>query len=538
MFRINFKKAGTNMRVSALTTISLLALAACSPENPADDGRTEQAATVPATDVEARHGIAWFEGSVEEAFAAAAASGKPVFLYWGAEWCPPCHAIKATIFSKPEFIERSKLFVPVYLDGDDANAQAFGEKFGVLGYPTMIVFDAAGQELTRIPGGIDIEAYAGILDMTLTASSSARSLLDGVLASNAQLAAADCSMLAYHSWGQDVEILADKDPAASFRSIYEACPEHLKVERSILYLNWLGARMSAAGEHENGSALDTEQRLEALAMLRSVLGDPQLERANIYAVVTGGAGYARYLTDAGSEQRSELIREFYRRLDAIAADEGVYKRERIYTLVGKIRFERIEDAEAGISDELQQEIRDMVAWADASTPSVYERQPIINALGNVLNEAGMDDVARPLLLAELEKSKQPYYFMVDLATLEQRAGNLDAAIEWLKKAYDSTKGPATRFQWGYYYLTGLIEMTPESTDVIHDTTVGLVSELLQRAGGIHQRPKRQIRRLEEYLIEWGADRVSALDGIRESVRDVCGTLAKPDATCESFLESA
>ena len=57
----------------------------------------------------------------------------------------------------------------------------------------------------------------------------------------------------------------------------------------------------------------------------------------------------------------------------------------------------------------------MVAWADASTPSVYERQPIINALGNVLNEAGMDDVARPLLVAELEKSKQPYYFMVDLA---------------------------------------------------------------------------------------------------------------------------
>jgi hypothetical protein len=127
--------------------------------------------------------------------------------------------------------------------------------------------------------------------------------------------------------------------------------------------------------------------------------------------------------------------------------------------------------------------------------------------------------------------------MVDLADLEQRAGNTDAAVEWLKKAYDATKGPATRFQWGYYYLTGLIEMTPESTEVIHETTVNLVTELLQRSGGIYQRPKRQLKRLEEYLEDWGAERSSALSGIRESVRGVCGTLSEPDVTCETFLEN-
>ena len=78
-------------------------------------------------------GIDWFEGSVEEAFAAAKESGKPVYLYWGAVWCPPCHAISATVFKSPEFIERSKLFVPVYLYVDTENAQAYGEKFGVRG---------------------------------------------------------------------------------------------------------------------------------------------------------------------------------------------------------------------------------------------------------------------------------------------------------------------------------------------------------------------------------------------------------------------
>ena len=48
---------------------------------------------------------------------------KPVFLYWGAEWCPPCAQIKSTIFNKREFQERTRLFVPVYLDGDTPSAQ-------------------------------------------------------------------------------------------------------------------------------------------------------------------------------------------------------------------------------------------------------------------------------------------------------------------------------------------------------------------------------------------------------------------------------
>ena len=63
-------------------------------------------------------GIDWFEGSVDEAFAEAKATDKPIYLYWGAVWCPPCYAISATVFKSPEFLERSKLFVPVYLDGD------------------------------------------------------------------------------------------------------------------------------------------------------------------------------------------------------------------------------------------------------------------------------------------------------------------------------------------------------------------------------------------------------------------------------------
>src|SRR5689334_4983761 len=56
-------------------------------------------------------GIAWFDGDVDAAFAAARASNKPVLLYWGAQWCPPCKQLKSAVFSRPDFIEKSKLFV-------------------------------------------------------------------------------------------------------------------------------------------------------------------------------------------------------------------------------------------------------------------------------------------------------------------------------------------------------------------------------------------------------------------------------------------
>lgn len=55
---------------------------------------------------------------------------KPVFLYWGAESSPPCHAFAATVFRSPAVIQRSRLFVRPYPDGDLPNAHAAGERFG------------------------------------------------------------------------------------------------------------------------------------------------------------------------------------------------------------------------------------------------------------------------------------------------------------------------------------------------------------------------------------------------------------------------
>ena len=144
----------------ALSAIAIAALlAACS--KPAEVAAPPALVTPPAAVTSkapadhAETGIAWQQASndadVDAAFALALAQTKPVFVYWGAKWCPPCNQVKATLFNRQDFIERSRAFVPVYVDGDSPGAQKIGARFRVSGYPTMLLFSAQGTELTRLP---------------------------------------------------------------------------------------------------------------------------------------------------------------------------------------------------------------------------------------------------------------------------------------------------------------------------------------------------------------------------------------------------
>jgi thiol:disulfide interchange protein len=104
--RHDFKRgrsaAGRVMKILAVVALSC-ALGACGRNaSPPSAPAAKPAANPSLANMHAdAPGIAWFDGDVNAAFAAAKASNKPVLLYWGAQWCPPCKQLKSAVFSRP-----------------------------------------------------------------------------------------------------------------------------------------------------------------------------------------------------------------------------------------------------------------------------------------------------------------------------------------------------------------------------------------------------------------------------------------------------
>ena len=189
---------------------------------------------------------------------------------------------------------------------------------------------------------------------------------------------------------------------------------------------------------------------------------------------------------------------------------------------------------------LLDEARQAVAHVDAVTPTGYPRQAAINAAANLYWEAGLEAEANTLLTAELEKSSSPYYFMLDLADLAAKAGRKQEAVDWLARAYAGAKGPATRFQWGYNYLVGMLELTPEDVQGIERAGLSVLGELDGSPDAFYQRTRMRLEQLDTKLLEWGQTGAAAkvIDTLRARTSEICRKLPENDAgrtNCEKFL---
>ena len=101
---------------------------------------------------------------LDKALVKAKAENKPVLADFSAIWCPTCRALHATVFTDPTVkaaIESG--YVLSRIDYESPEAPAFMAKYGVTGFPTLLLLDGDGKLLRRVQVTLDrVRFVAGL----------------------------------------------------------------------------------------------------------------------------------------------------------------------------------------------------------------------------------------------------------------------------------------------------------------------------------------------------------------------------------------
>ncbi len=111
-----------------------------------------------------KNGIA-FSPYSKEAFMAAVSGGRGVMIDFSADWCVPCHELEMISFTDPAVLSLSEKLATLKVDltRSGEREKELKKEFGIVGVPTIIFFDASGNEVpgTRITGFVGPEVLLG-----------------------------------------------------------------------------------------------------------------------------------------------------------------------------------------------------------------------------------------------------------------------------------------------------------------------------------------------------------------------------------------
>lgn len=89
-----------------------------------------------------------------------------IIIDFYADWCIPCKELDALTFSDPRVIELSKEFTTLKADmtrSISPEVESLRNRFNIVGVPTVLILDSAGNELKRITGFVNADEFYKIL---------------------------------------------------------------------------------------------------------------------------------------------------------------------------------------------------------------------------------------------------------------------------------------------------------------------------------------------------------------------------------------
>lgn len=485
--------------------------------------------------------VAWLpaggNADIAHAFAQARSENKPVLLYWGAAWCPPCNQLKATLFNRQDFIARSRSFVAVSVDGDLPGAQRLGARFKVRGYPTVILFNPEGVELTRLPGEVDATQVMQVLDLGLAGGRAVKLLLADAVAGKV-LSANEWRSLAFYSWETDEQQLVAPTELPGLLAQLALAAQ--RSDAAISTRLWLKAL--AASNEGAGLRADAALRERVLA----VLADGQAARMQMDVLVNGAANIVLTLSDGGDKKA--LLGSYDAALQRLQRDATLSRADRLSAVSARVALARLDlpreavQVRAKMPATLLSSLREQVARDDREISNGYERQAVITEGAYALAQAGLWGESDALLQANLSRNHSSYYLMSQLAGNARKQGRNDAALKWYEQAFNKSEGPATRLQWGASYLGALVDLAPKDAVRIEKTAAHLLAEAAQDKSAFYERSARSLQRVGAKLSSWNADgRYDAvLVRLKNQLDGICAKVDEADKqreTCEALIKT-
>ena len=500
------------MQLKTIATALALALATAACQNAGED-----------TEVATASEIAWRHGDVDDALAEAKEAGKPVILYWGAVWCPPCNQMKANLFKDPAFIAETENFIPVYLDGDTEGAQRWGEQFGISGYPTVIILQPDGTEITRIASATMAEDLPDLLRVAAKRTTSIETLLAKAENDTADLTDEDWQILGGFDWMNDPKHFSDLAKAGTLLAqLAESAPDPA-LQRRFGLLNLAVVADTDAG-------LTAEQQRRVAAILTPMLANPREVKANRQEIMYYAPDLVAALPEG--DERAELSEALVEAGDAIFADQRLSMTERVDALNIDITLAK---ADGGVTPAVLAKARERARWADAQAKDKITRQSVIDDAAYILKDAGDIAGGRKLLLAELERSDQPYYYMSSLADFAEAEGKKAEAVDWARKAYEASQGPATRVQWAISYSNYVMRLAPQDKAGVEKAAEAVLAEL-GKTQDYYQRTRVKIDAWGAKVAEWAANHGggTVLEDLRAQMAQVCARQGAQAGACNSW----